>query len=78
MVYNTTFNNISVISLRSVLLMDENHRAVTGDWQALSHNVVSNTLRHERDSNSWWYALVAHVVVNPTTYDHDQDGSLAL
>ena len=36
----------------------------------LSHNVVSSTPCHERASNSqlqWWYALIAHVVVNPTT-----------
>ena len=31
-----------------------NHRPVAGQihWQTLSHNVVSSTLRHERDSNS--------------------------
>ena len=36
----------------------------------LSHNVVSSTPRHEQDSNSqllWWWALIALVVVNPTT-----------
>jgi hypothetical protein len=36
----------------------------------LSHNIVSSTHRHERYSNSqrWWlYALIAQVVVNPTT-----------
>jgi len=40
MVLNATFNNISVISWRSVLLVDENHRP--SQWQTLSHNVVSN------------------------------------
>ena len=30
----------------------ENHRPVASLWQTLSHNVVSNTPRHERDSNS--------------------------
>ena len=37
------FNNISVISRRSVLLMSEtgaNHRPVASHWQTLSHNVV--------------------------------------
>jgi len=64
MVFNATFNNISVISCRSVLLVEEtgapgeNHWPVASHWQTLSHNVVSSTAsRHERDSNSqllWW------------------------
>jgi hypothetical protein len=43
---NTTFNNISVISWQSVLLMEEtevpgeNHRPVASYWQTLSNNVV--------------------------------------
>ena len=48
MVFNATFNNISVISWWSVLLMEEtgeNHRPVASNWQALSHNVVSSTPR---------------------------------
>ena len=58
MVLNPTFNNISVISWLSVLLVEEtrvpgeNHRPVASHWQTLSHNVVSSTSRHERDSNS--------------------------
>jgi hypothetical protein len=52
MVPNTTFNNISVISWRSVLLMKKKHWPVASCWQTLSHNVVSSTPRHERDSNS--------------------------
>jgi len=46
MVFNTTFNNISVLSWRSVLLMDEtgeNHQHVASNW----HNVVLSTPRHE-------------------------------
>jgi hypothetical protein len=45
MVLNTTFNDISVISCQSVLLLEEtgvpgeNHRPVTSRWQTLSHNV---------------------------------------
>ena len=51
MVFNTFFDNISVILWQSVLLMEgsrvpeENHR------QTLSHN-VSIPPRHERDLNS--------------------------
>ena len=46
MVFNATFNNISVISLRSVLLLEEtgeNHRHFASHEQTLSHNVVSST-----------------------------------
>jgi len=56
--FNATFNNSSVISWQSVLLVEEtggpgeNHRHVASHWQAFSHNVVSSTPSHERDSNS--------------------------
>ena len=43
MVFNATFNNISVISWRSVLLMEGpggNHQPVASHWQTLSHNIV--------------------------------------
>jgi len=55
MVFNVTFNNMSVISWRSALLVEETgepHRPVTSYWQTLSHYVVSSTPRHERGSNS--------------------------
>jgi hypothetical protein len=51
MVFNTTFNNIPVISWQSVLLVEET-RVATNHRQTLSHNVVSSTPRHEWDSNS--------------------------
>jgi hypothetical protein len=57
MVFNVTFNNISAISWWSVLLVEEtrvpgeNHRPVASHGQTLSHNIVSSTPRHERDSN---------------------------
>jgi hypothetical protein len=47
MVFIATFNNISVISWRLVLLMEEtgvsgeNHQPATSHWQTVSHNVVS-------------------------------------
>jgi hypothetical protein len=58
MVFNATFNNISVISWQSVLLVEET--GVSGEHHDLSqvtdkldhHNVVSSTLRHEWGSNS--------------------------
>jgi hypothetical protein len=58
MVFNATFNNISIISWRSVLLVEEtvvpreNNRPVTSHRQTLSRNVVSSTDHHERDLNS--------------------------
>jgi hypothetical protein len=50
--------NISAISRRSVLLVEEtglygeHHRPVARHWQTLSHNVISSTPCHERGSNS--------------------------
>ena len=55
MVFNATFNNISFISWRSVLLLEEiwvpreNHRLVASHWQTLSRNVVSSIPRHQRE-----------------------------
>ena len=48
MVFNATLNNISVISWRSTLLVDETGVPGENHWQTLSHNVVSSTPRHER------------------------------
>jgi len=48
MVLNATFNNISVISWRSVLLVEEtgeNYQPVASHVQTLSHNVVSSSPR---------------------------------
>ena len=59
MVFNATFNNISLISWRSVLLVGETevllkktHRSVAYHWQLLSQNVVPSVPRHGRYSNS--------------------------
>jgi len=57
MVFNATFNSISVILWQSVLLVEETGVPVASHWQTLSHNVVSSTPRHGQDSNSqfqWW------------------------
>ena len=54
MVFNATFNNISAISWRSVLLVEETgvsgetHRPVASNGQTLSHAVVSSTVLHHR------------------------------
>jgi hypothetical protein len=56
MVFNVTFNNISVLSWWSVLLMKETE--VSGkkntdmSLKTLSHNVESSTPRYEGGSNS--------------------------
>ena len=58
MVSNVTFNNILIISLRLVLLLEENeapgenHRHAASYWQTLSQHVISSTPPHERGSNS--------------------------
>jgi len=58
MVFNTFFNNISVTSWRSVLLVEEtwipreNHWTAASISQYLSQNVVTSKPRHEWDSNS--------------------------
>jgi len=51
MVFNATLNNISVISWRPVLMVEEteilgeSHRPVASNWQTLSHNLKKcNTL----------------------------------
>jgi hypothetical protein len=63
MVFNATFNNISVISWRSVLLVEETrekHRPVASHWQTLSHYVVSSIPRlrwirtQNVSCNSYW------------------------
>ena len=52
------FNNISVISWRSVFLVEEtgipgeNHRPAPSHWQTLWHKVVSSIPRRQRDSKS--------------------------
>jgi len=53
-VFNATFNNISVVSRRSVSLVEEtgvpveNHRSTACHWRTLFHNVVSSTPYHEQ------------------------------
>ena len=58
MMFNATFNNISVVSWQQVLLLEEtgvhgeNHQPVTSHLQTSSHNVISSTPRHVRGLNS--------------------------
>ena len=58
MVFNTTFNNVSVISGWSVSSVEEtgvpteNHRPVASHWQTFSQKVAISTPLHERDLNS--------------------------
>jgi len=54
MVFNAMFNNISVTSWRTVLLVEEtgvpgeNHLPVASHWLTLSHIAASSIPRHER------------------------------
>ena len=58
MVFTGNFNNISVISWRSVFWMEEtgipgeNHQPAASHRQTLSHIVVSSAPLHELDSKS--------------------------
>jgi len=58
MMFNATFNNISVMSWRSVSLVEEigvpreNHRPAASHEQTLSHNVVLSTPNLSGISNS--------------------------
>jgi hypothetical protein len=59
MVFNDTFNNISVISRRTVLLVEETRVPgekqwpATSIWQTLSHNVVSSTPKYDWLIDFW-------------------------
>jgi len=48
MVFNATFNNTSIISWRSILLVEETRVHGDNHWQTLSHNSVSSIPRCER------------------------------
>ena len=52
MVFNATFNIITVLFVEETGVPGENQQPVASQCQTLSHNVVSSTPRHERDSNS--------------------------
>ena len=84
MVFNATFNNISVISWQSVLMVEEtrvrreNHRPVSSHCQTLSYNVVSSTSRHIRGG----FEFTTFVVIGTDCtgscksnyeYNHDHD-----
>ena len=59
MVFNATFNNISVLSWRSVLLVEEtgeNHQSAANHWQTLSPNVVLP--EWESNSQRLWFRRV--------------------
>ena len=61
MVFNDTVNNITIISWRSVLLVEEtgipvkNPELAESHYPTLPHNDVSSTPRREQDSNSLLY-----------------------
>ena len=73
-VFNATFNNISVISLRSVLLVEEtggtgeNHRPVASHWQTLSHNVVRFALIKIRTHNIKSNNFLIRITKNPNIF----------
>jgi len=79
MLFNATFNNISAISWRSVLLVEETrvprekHRPAASHRQTLSHNVVMSTRRisgirtHNVSCYRHSYKLNYHTITTTTT-----------
>jgi hypothetical protein len=67
MVFNATFNNISAISWRSVLLVEEtggpgeDHPPAASHWQTLSHNVVSSWFNARSPTGSYVITL-GHII----------------
>ena len=86
-VFNTIFNNISVISWRLVLLIEktrilkDNHRPAASHWQTVSHNVVSSTPRlngiRTRNVSSDSHCLHSSLLIQ-LPYDHNHDGSILI
>ena len=85
MVLNDTLNNISVISWRLVLLVEEagvpgeNHWPAASHWQTLTYNILSTTL-HERDYEPTTLVMICTDCIgrsksNYVPFDHDHDGS---
>jgi hypothetical protein len=71
MVFNVTFNNISVMSWKSVLLVEEarvhreNHWPVTSHWQTLSYNVVFEyTLLHQSNNFKVYTVILNYIYID--------------
>jgi hypothetical protein len=84
MVFNATFNNISIILWRSVLLEKEtgvprgNFRPAASHWQTWSHNVVASTPHYEQD---WKLEFTTLMLIGTDwtgklPYDNDNDSPL--
>ena len=82
MVFNAPFNNISAISWRSVLLVEQtgvfgvSNRPPVCHWQTISHNVVSPTPRQERVTNGWVWCLFCIRRTRIVNYHDSQPTSL--
>jgi hypothetical protein len=72
MVLNATFNNISVISWRSVLLVEEtgeNHRPAVSRWQPLLQSLldlytICQTEKGKHRLILWNFAVKIHIYLN--------------
>jgi hypothetical protein len=75
MVFNATFNNISVILWRSVLLVEEtagpreNHRSVASHWQTLPRSVAHLALIEIRTHNICTWELYIYNIHDCTLID---------
>jgi hypothetical protein len=70
MVFNIPYNNMSVISWRSVSFVEEigvpgdNHRPSASHWRTLSQNVVLNSPRHERPLSAFRSTIYTKQKIN--------------
>ena len=74
--FNATFNNILVLSWRSVVLVDEtgvpgeNHRPAASHWYTLSHNVtlskpgLSEIRTDNRSGDKLWFFFILWQAIN--------------
>jgi hypothetical protein len=79
MVFNATFNNISVISWWSVLLVEEsgvpgeNHQPAASQWQTLSHNVVAKCQSFDFCCKAYNYYIQRVLLMSLFKQTHSSD-----
>jgi len=84
MVFNATFNNISVISWQSVLLVEEtrvpkeNHRPVASHWQTFLYNVVSLKSLDDKGINIYEVMAKTHMILFSIEFKCGRDGAMGI
>jgi hypothetical protein len=63
-----------VLCVEDTVIQGENHRYAESLWQTLLYGGKSNTFHNDPEWNTqhmWWWVLVASLIVNPDTIEHD-------